>query len=100
LHEKIGYQVFRFHTSNCAALPGSNHNGSSLFLETQAGVYATSGERLAFGLLVGFQTSFFSFGPQWVCRDTFSGLIAEDYIGNGLILNVGFGFSATIGKLP
>ncbi|MFI5203136.1 MAG: hypothetical protein ACHQF2_01470 [Flavobacteriales bacterium] len=98
-HQKIGYQYFRFKTPNCSAMPGSMDEGSSMFTETQVGIYATGNERMSYGLLIGYQFSFFNFGPQWVCRDSFSGMSAEDYIGNGRILNIGFGFSIVIGKL-
>lgn len=99
IHQKVGYQIFRFKTPNCAAMPGGAHEGSSLFTETQMGIYATGNERMAYGLIVGYQISFFEFGPGWVCRDKFSGLVAEDYKGSGRILNVGFGFSAIIGRI-
>jgi hypothetical protein len=100
MHQKVGYQYFRFKTPNCAVMPNSQHPGQSLFTETVLGIYATGNERMSYGLLIGYQFSFFDFGPTWVCRDTFSGMLAEDYVGYGRIINVGFGFSAVIGKLP
>lgn len=98
ISQKFGYQVFRFKTENCASMGGS-HEGSSLFTETVAGIYVHATERMSYGLLIGYQLHFFDFGPEWVCKTSFSGLTTEDYQGSGRVLQVGFGFATVLGKL-
>lgn len=97
--ERVGYGYLRIKSDNCTAANEPSPSTALLMNETLVGLYLQGNERMTYGLLLSHQIHHFHFGPQWLCRETFSGLSPNDYVGYANSWSLGFGFTCLLGKI-
>lgn len=99
LSARAGYGLVRVTSDNCKAMGLDMPQQGIFFTEAMAGIYLRGNDRMSYGLVVSHQIHYFDFGPEWVCRSSFSGLTPGDYTGLTQSLTVGFGFVCILGKM-
>jgi hypothetical protein len=95
---RAGYGLVAIKTANCSN-EGTVPQQAMAFGEGLFGIYLHGNDRMSYGLVISYQLYNFEFGPEWICRDNFSGLTEIDYQGLSQNITVGFGFTCILGKM-
>lgn len=90
----IGFTNMGYDSRQCEG----TQKTSGFYLEPKASLYIFATGQLAFGLLLGYQLQFQSFGQEQLCLDELPRHTPEDAEGNLGFITIGLGFSAGLAR--
>lgn len=88
----VGWSSFNYSSNHCE----STQNQTGMYLEPKGGVYIYATEKLAFGIVMGYQWHFQEFNEELICLENLPRHQPGDTEGNIGMFSIGVAFSTSL----